>query len=159
MEKNHWFIGIYIVAFAVWLMVGCFFFFYYRRQHKQEIRIGQDGAVTVPLTAAFSGLRYMPDWWAFGANNLNPKLVLSEAGIEYRVFFVRQKAYSEIEKVDATSSWKGNILFFYFRNSTWTFIANVGEKNKLEPVLKFLKQKGVPLTEQAESYLLVLPSH
>ncbi|MFH1347799.1 MAG: hypothetical protein ABIH22_03825 [Candidatus Margulisiibacteriota bacterium] len=150
-------IGFFVVCLfliAVWSFIFFYYRFYYRRRHQEDVISDQSGAMIVPLVAAFSGLKFMPTWWTLGNNNANPKLILREAGIEYRVFLTRQKTYSEIELVDVSKSLGTNKLCFYFRNSNWIFMANIGDEKKLSPVLKFLKQKGVLLGKAAESYLL-----
>jgi len=119
----------------------------------------KDG-VSIPLVAAFFGLKIVPFPFALGGNNLNPKLLLHEEYIEYKSLFRTQtKTYQEIDEVDVFVS---NLKVFSigttnirlsFTGSVFTFMGNLNDLEKLKEVLLFLRAKGCRLSDKAASLL------
>jgi hypothetical protein len=119
----------------------------------------KDG-VSIPLVAAFCGLRILPFPFALGGNNLNPKLLLYEEHLEYKSLFRTQtKTYQEIAEVDV---YVNNLKVFSigttnirlsFTGSVFTFMGNLNDLEKLKEVLFFLREKGCWLSDKAASLL------
>ncbi|SMO66020.1 hypothetical protein [Solitalea koreensis] len=107
----------------------------------------------VKIIAGFMGLKFLPKWIAVAHNNLNPKLIFSDAGIEYRAFiFTNQLEYNEIESVDIFLSIKTTNIYLIRNNSMFTVSANTNNENELYKCLKYLKAKGCVLTDKAENF-------
>jgi hypothetical protein len=84
-----------------------------------------NGGKIVPLIATFSGLRGLP-WIGFASNNLNPRLVIQSDGITYRIAMLRFRGWGDIIQVDVQSVGATVNLSFAFRDSLFTFDADVG---------------------------------
>jgi len=109
------------------------------------------GGRTIPLVAAFSGLRW-PPWIALASNNLNPSLVMAPHGVTCRVLMRRTRAWHEVERVDVRIFGATVNLDFVFRGSAVTFTANVGSVVLAARVLALVPE-GIPLTDRARSVL------
>jgi hypothetical protein len=105
----------------------------------------------VPLIATFTGLRGLP-WVGVASNNLNPRLVITSAGITYRVARLRSRDWSDIVRVDVRSFGATVNLGFAFRDSLFTFDANVGSSILAARTLALLPDT-VALTDRARSLL------
>ncbi len=108
--------------------------------------------LNVKVNATFLGLTFLPQPFTLAYNNLHPKLVLSDAGIEYRAFFfTSHMGYDQIEKVEVATIFRSAHLCLIRKNSPVTVIANTSQ-NELFRCLKYLSQKGCTLTEKAQDF-------
>ncbi len=108
----------------------------------------QEG-ISVPVINAYIGYRL------FNLHNgLWPKFTLFEDHFDYRVFQTQSCRYEQVDKVDYyTGIWgMGGDITISFTDDRWNLSLNMNTNNTKE-VLKFLKQKGCKLTEQAEKML------
>ncbi len=112
--------------------------------------------VKVSLVAAFQSLKFLPKPLAIGANNVNPKLLLLEDGIEYRnLFFTNRKRYDQIEMIDIhlgsfeMLSVKTTNIYISFNDSIFTFMGNLNSLDKLKNLLIEFRDRGCPLSEEA----------
>lgn len=104
---------------------------------------------TIKLTASFLGLKFLPPPFGLGSNSINPKLILHDDELEYRVFRTNSVGYSDIEQIDIFLFYKTTNLLVFRRDSVFTFGGNLNDKAKLIEVLAFLASKGCVLTEKA----------
>ena len=109
----------------------------------------------VKIVAAFLGLKFLPKIIALAFNNFNPKLVLSDSGVEYRAFvFTNHIKYHEIEKIDILLALQTTNIYLIRKNSAITVSANTNNKDELYRCLLYLRDKGCPFTEKAERFFL-----
>ncbi len=112
----------------------------------------------VDLVAGFASFKFLPPPFSVGHNNLNPKLILKENGLEFRgAFFTNHKKYGDIEKVDCSVSSIGlfgkNMIRLSFTDTIFTFSGNIRTLEGLKEVLAFLDGKGCLLSEKAKNLL------
>ncbi|KAA5545701.1 hypothetical protein [Adhaeribacter rhizoryzae] len=116
---------------------------------------GEKGRLEIKVKAGFLGVKFLPKVVAFASTNFNPKLILSEAGIEYRAFlFTSRIDYSEIEKIDILIWIKTNNIYFIRTNSIITVSLNTNNETELYTSLHYLVEKGCVLSERAEEFYL-----
>lgn len=108
--------------------------------------------VPIPILATFVGLRGVP-LLSLGHNSLRPIFRLYPDAIETRVYRKRRRPYSEIERVHVvTAPWTRNVEIDW-RGSVLTFAANVRQEPWRRAVLRFLADRGAPLTPAARHLL------
>ncbi len=108
---------------------------------------------TIKLTASFLGLKFLPPPFGIGSNSINPKLILHDDELEYRVFKTNLVSYSDIEQVDIFLFYKTTNLLLTRSDSIFTFGGNLNDKAKLVEVLQFLASKGCRMTEKALRFM------
>ncbi len=145
--------GIAIILFVTTLLGVLKLYKRKINQIKSSELVFKNNAMSVPLLASFLGIKHLPSPFAFGHNNLNPKLTFLEDGIEYKVFFKKYKKYSDIESVDIWIGPRTKNLHLKFNDSMFTFIGNVYDEKNLKSVLDFLKKKNCQLTPEAKELL------
>ena len=107
----------------------------------------------VRIVAAFLGLKFLPRVIALAFNNFNPKLIFSDAGIEYRAFiFTRRLTFDEIESVDILRWTQTTNVYLIRNNSIVTISANTDDENELFKCLEYLRRKGCSLTKRAGEF-------
>ncbi len=111
-----------------------------------------NGGKIVPLIATFSGLRGLP-WIGFASNNLNPRLVIQSDGITYRIAMLRFRGWGDIIQVDVQSVGATVNLSFAFRDSLFTFDADVGSTMLAAQTLALLPDH-IALTDRAKLLLM-----
>lgn len=116
--------------------------------------------IEIKLVAAFKGVTFIPSPFVLGHNNINPKLILKEQGIEFKnLFFTQEKQYSEIKEVTIFINnfkllgVKTTNVCLSFNNSVFTFIGNLNDEKKLRELLALFKKKGCNLTSEAQFFL------
>ena len=107
------------------------------------------GGKVIPVIATFSGLRGL-SWIGFASNSLNPRLIITPAGITYRVMARRTRRWSEVEAIDVRSFGATVNLGFVFRGTPVTLDANVGSMVLAAQILALLPDH-VALTDRARS--------
>jgi len=109
----------------------------------------------IKVIAAFLGVKFLPRVIALAYNNLNPKLILSDDGIEYRAFVLTGRIkYNEIEKVDILLATGTTNVILARNNSVITVSANTNNRRELYRCLQYLEAKGCQLTERARVFCL-----
>jgi len=111
----------------------------------------------IHLVAAFKGVKFIPPPFVFGHNNLNPKLILKEAEIEFKsLLFTQHKPYTSIDKIDVfINDFKvlgittTNIIIV-FKDSIFTFTGNLNSLEKLKELVALFDDKQCPLSEKAQ---------
>jgi len=106
---------------------------------------------TVPLRISFVGLKSL-GWVALAHNNLAPLLVLYDDHLEQRVVLRKTRRYSEIERVDVTTTDTDNLEIAYAA-SPLTFACKLKSRQDLPGVLEFFASKGVNLGDGAKRRL------
>jgi hypothetical protein len=145
-----------VINFIIIAIVLVFVIRFYKRKKVEIKKRGldfNDNETSVPLLASFVGIKFLPTIIAVGYNNISPKLIFFEEGIGYKVFSKSYKKYSDIELVDIWITFGTRNLTFKFRNSIFTFTANLGDDNNLKNALGFLQKKNCPLSSKAEKFL------
>lgn len=112
-----------------------------------------NGEIDIKIIASFGGFKFLPSIISISHNNANPKLVLTESGIRYRVFITQSKPYSKIEKVDIMSSIGTELIIFSFTDTVFTFSGNLYTKEHIYNALKLLDDKKVPMSKKSEVFL------
>lgn len=142
------FIIVFIIVFFVLK-------FYIKKLHeiKKHNLNFNDNEIKVPIIASFVGIKSL-SFLALGYNNFNPQLIFFQDKIKYRVFFNKTKKYSNIELVDINIAPGTKNLNFKFKDSKFTFIANLYDETNLKSVLNFLKKKNCILSPKAEEFLM-----
>ena len=141
-----------IVLFLVWI-------FYQRKiqpidaMPKIKNPIPNEG-FEVPVLAAFTGIKRLPRQASHSHNNINPLLVLFEDRLECKVLLKRGILYHDVEKIDIWNTIGTRNLQVYVKGKEFIFTANLYRHKNLSKILSFLKIRGVPLTDRAESFLL-----
>lgn len=107
---------------------------------------------SVSLKASFGGWKFLP-WFAWGSNSMKPKLILHADTIEFRLFRLRQKPYTSISKVDYRSAWRTENIIIEFSDSISTFIGNTGDRDITRNAIRYLRDKGCPLSESATTLI------
>ncbi len=157
MEQKNLAILIISAALIISLIVLFLVFTFYRRKiteiQKHNINF-DDSKIPIPLLASFGRIKFLPSFLAIGHNSINPQLILLKDGMEYRLFPKKYKDYSDIELVDITVLPGTRNLDFRFKNSIFTFSANVFDEANLKNALKFLQKKNCPLSDKAKEFLL-----
>jgi len=145
-----------ISVVAVIIVGSAFSFFVLGRKRKATRKIisndivrsmSSDG-VEIQILESFSGIKGLAPL-AFGGNNLNPKLILYEDHLEYKVLVRKQAYYSDIENLWSLRSRYYNKLRFTFNNRSSYFTAVFGNEETLQTVLNFLNTKGVRPDEKS----------
>jgi len=113
----------------------------------------------IHLVAAFKGIKFIPPPFVFGHNNLNPKLILRENGIEFKsLLFTQHKPYASIDKVDVFINdikvlgiTTTNIIIV-FKDSIFTFTGNLNNLEKLKELVILFDDKQCSLSEKAKTF-------
>lgn len=124
----------------------------YARAAAGVIETAADGGRSVPVIAAFSGVRGLPWWFAVASNNANPTLVILPSGVRYRVIRLNERPFSAIERVDVRTAWKTVNIEIRFRGAALTLAANVGTTDLARQALALLPA-DVPMTDRARAVL------
>ena len=108
--------------------------------------------VAVPLRATFVGVARVP-LLALGKNNLSALLRLYENRLEFKVFRRRQRAYSEIRRVEVATLFLTRNVEIVWTDSPLTFAANIRGDDWRRAVLELLARKGAPLSPAARALI------
>ena len=103
-----------------------------------QIKPAPDGALTLPVRAAFTGVRGLPWWVAVASSSLSPLLVIRSEGLDYRVLMRRSVQFQDIALVDVHTGPGTVNLSFTFRTGPFTFAANLGDEDLAMAALKAL---------------------
>ncbi|QEI04987.1 hypothetical protein FXN63_03365 [Pigmentiphaga aceris] len=147
-----------IVLFLIGMAMMVLIFYGFIRLGRRVMRkptelafVGRMKGPSVPVAASFTGLTFLP-WVAITSNNLNPLLAIHPDRIEYRALRLRTRPISDIADVDVQLA-RGTVnLVFRFRDSSMTFIANVGQQALAAQALAALPET-VSLTPAARKVL------
>lgn len=123
----------------VLLIVGVTYLFIYNL-NKQIILplIMPSEGFSIPIAYAYIGSR---NWNVH--NGLNPKLVLFEDKIKYRVIYSKEVKLSEIESLDLSRSY--NSILFKFKNGNKNFVAYTNPEN-VKQLARYFASKGVSIS-------------
>ena len=144
-------IGFFVIFGGVFAAILFSHFQKIKKIRNQKVDF--DGAsVSVPLLAAFIGLKVVP-FFSFGYNNLNPKLRFFSDHLEFKCFRTQRRAYSEIQCIEVlrAKSLATQNLELHFKNSSFKYIFNVVNAETLRKALEFLENKGCVLSPQAQN--------
>lgn len=119
---------------------------------RGDLSVRPDGGTTFPLMASFAGVRGLPWWFAVATNNARPLLEILPSGLRYRVIRKRERAFSEIERVDVRTFWQTVNIDIAFRGELLTMVGNVGTLEHAKAALALLPP-SVPLTARARVVL------
>lgn len=152
------------LGFAIIAVVMFFVWQFYKRKID---RINQMGSIPqsiptngfeVPVLAAFTGLKRLPRQVSFAHNNINPSLTLYEYRLDCKVVLKKSILFSKIEKVDIWDTIATRNIQIYVRDREDLISANLLNRRNLAQVLTFLKDRNVPLSDRAKTYLLQHPA-
>lgn len=154
---SSWFL---VLVFVVQILVLGALFLIGRRVFRSRMRLKPPGAVTVdgegvatiPVLATFTGLRPLSPWIALAVNSLNPHLRIGPAGIDLRVLRRRLAPHEAVESVEVRTAPGTVNLCLTFRDSPFTFAANVGDEATAREALRRLPG-FIPLGPKARALL------
>lgn len=113
---------------------------------------GAEGGKTIPVMAAFAGVKGLPWWLAVASNNANPSLVILSSGIRYRMIRKQERRFDEIERIEIRTAWKTVNIELHFRGELLTFAVNVGTLAAAQAALA-LFPATVAMSDRAKSVL------
>jgi hypothetical protein len=105
----------------------------------------------VPLRISFVGLKSL-GWISLAHNNFAPLLVLHEDHLVQKVIFRKARRYSEIERVEVSTTDTDNLDIAYL-DSAFSFCCKLKAPRDLVEVLKCFAAKGVRLGGCAQRLL------
>ena len=111
---------------------------------------GTDSGLNVRLVAAFAGWKGIP-WLCWAHSDLSPRLVLHADRVEFRVIRTRSKPYSSISRVDYRKWHYTENIVLEFTDSLTTFIGNTMNPAMARQAIRYLQEKGCPLSERASN--------
>ena len=109
-----------------------------------------DSGLNVRLVAAFAGWKGIP-WLCWAHSDLSPRLVLHADRVEFRVIRTRSKPYSSISRVDYRKWHYTENIVLEFTDSLTTFIGNTMNPATARQAIRYLQEKGCPLSERASN--------
>lgn len=109
-----------------------------------------DSGLNVRLVAAFAGWKGIP-WLCWAHSDLSPRLVLHADRVEFRVIRTRSKPYSSISRVDYRKWHYTENIVLEFTDSLTTFIGNTMNPATARQAIRYLQEKGCPLSERASA--------
>ncbi|MET0338509.1 MAG: hypothetical protein ABW063_12210 [Caulobacter sp.] len=112
-------------------------------------QIGSDGS-SVPVIAAFTGVRGLPWWFAVAVNNANPTLAITPSAVRVKVIRTTEHAMADVELVDVRTAWKTVNLHIRFKGQALTYAANLGSRSLARDALTLLPSH-VPMTSRAKA--------
>ncbi len=119
-------------------------------ERLQNLQIIPPEGVSARITQSFSGLKPLGGGFGISHNNLNPKLILYDDRIEYRVILKGSKRYGDIEQVKVRG---GRQVQFDFYGSLLTLSVWLANSEDRLTLLNFLRSRGVNLDEKARVLL------
>ncbi|WGD31469.1 hypothetical protein AncyloWKF20_06480 [Ancylobacter sp. WKF20] len=108
----------------------------------------REGALHVPLIAAFSGWKGIP-WVSWARSNVAPRLVIHAEHVECRVIRTRRKPLSLISRVDYRATIGTENIVLEFSDSLTSFVGNTANRALTREALAHLAGLGCPLSERA----------
>jgi hypothetical protein len=124
----------------------------YARAARGVIDLAAEGGKAIPIIAAFTGVRWLPWWVAVASNNAAPSLVILPSGVRYRVIKLRERPFSDIERIDVRTAWATVNIELRFHDEALTLMANVGTEKLARATLELLP-KSIALTPRAKAIL------
>ena len=109
----------------------------------------------IPVRASFTVVKRIP-WLAITSNNLAPRLIMFEDGLESRVIITRRHDYCDIEQIDARQTFAAQSIIFHWHDGLFAFSANIGEAATLGALLVFFAGRQIPLSERARRLMRVV---
>jgi len=82
---------------------------------------------------------------SFLENYFNPKLILYDTRMEYRVLISRSTDYSQITNIQAEPVLFLHRIWFSFLDRPFTFGAVFANANTVETITEFFRQRGIPI--------------
>jgi hypothetical protein len=106
----------------------------------------------IAVRASFTVFKRFP-LLAIASNNLAPRLILFEDGLEHRVITTQRHLYANIEQIDARQSFATHSIIFHWRDGPFAFSANVGAVESQLSLLIFFAGRHVPLSARARKIM------
>ena len=101
--------------------------------------------IRVPLLSTFRSVRGL-GFLSLSDNNMNPKLVLYENYLEYRVILTNMITYGQIERVQAVSWGCLHFLRFLLKDRNLTVGVRFSNARIRDDLAGFFRQKGVAVS-------------
>ncbi len=111
------------------------------------------GGVRVPVAAAFGAPKKFT-LLGYAHNTLNPRLELHPDHVLTRLLRTRRRSYDQIERVDVRNRFGGVDLLLDFDDSSLNFTASHLGAAAAAAALRWLADRGCPLTERARALLV-----
>ncbi len=109
-----------------------------------DLQIIPPEGIHVAVTQTFSGLKPLGGGVGISHNNMNPRLVLYDDRIEYRVIIKTSRRYGDIERVKVFGKRQ---LRFVFYGQILTFSAWLSNPEDRATLVDFLRSRGVNIEE------------
>lgn len=97
----------------------------------------------IAVRATFTGVRFLPWWYAIAHNNGWPLLELGATGVRYRVLRKRERAWSEVEAVIVKRKRTYANIRFVFRDRWLTFSANLSDFGEVQRALSLVPRASI----------------
>lgn len=141
------------------IIIGLTVYIAYRLVKRRSIRAvtrpihsAEEGGKTIPVMAAFAGVKGLPWWLAVASNNANPSLVILSSGIRYRMIRKQERRFDEIERIEIRTAWKTVNIEMHFSGELLTFAVNVVTLAAAQAALA-LFPATVAMSDRAKSVL------
>lgn len=122
-----------------------------KRKQAEPLSQNADHTINVPLLSSFMLIKGLYPV-SISNNSINPRLLLHDHFVEYKVLFSKKRSYSEIQQVHIVLAPLTTNLVLEFTDSHMSFAGNLNNKQKLAEVLRILQQK-CRLSSKAEQFL------
>ncbi len=117
-------------------------------ERLQNLQIIPPEGINVPISHSFSGIKPLGGVFGVSRNNLNPRLILYDDRLEYRVILKGIKRYGDIEQVKIRGGRQVQFAFYGSLLTLSVWLTNAEDRLTL---LKFLRSRGINLDEKARA--------
>ena len=100
--------------------------------------------IRVPSLSIFRSVRGL-GLLSLSDNNMNPRLILYENRLEYRVLFTNTIAYDQIERIQAVSWGCLHFLRFLLKDRNMTVGVRFSNARIRDDLAAFFRQKGIEI--------------
>ena len=100
--------------------------------------------IRVPSLSTFRSVRGL-GLLSLSDNNMNPRLILFENRLEYRVLFTNTIAYDQIERIQAVSWGCLHFLRFLLKDRNMTVGVRFSNVRIRDDLAAFFRQKGIKI--------------
>jgi hypothetical protein len=100
--------------------------------------------IRVPSLSTFRSVRGL-GLLSLSDNNMNPRLILYENRLEYRVLFTNTIAYDQIERIQAVSWGCLHFLRFLLKDRNMTVGVRFSNARIRDDLAAFFRQKGIEI--------------
>ena len=140
------------IALAI-IILGLFALIFFLRRQARIFRQSQDftlpdnlpsTGVDIPVIGSYSGIKGSI-YLTIGENTFNPKLILYDNSMEYRMLVLKRVDYSQIESVQEISFLFSHYLKISFYDQFFTFSVRLANQEIMHKIADFFHSRGIPV--------------